>query len=167
MAELPKSMKQFTHLCVLDFPPSTERHLAALIAGLMRHINAPSFHQACCSFHSTAIHLSFALGSVLSRPCKPFWMPITSESEACDKCGLIVSMHGTCCFCGLSTPAANPDCVSDRRSNAKESLEVLVKREVFTNACVNLLRHVGTTDLTIGIEFLLATAVDLSTQPKW
>jgi len=166
MAQLPKSMKPFTHMCVPDFSQSTERQLAAFIAGLMRHVNAPFFHKACCRFHSTAIHISFALGRLLARPCKPMCMPTTQESRMCDTCGFIVCRHGTCQFCAVSTSAANSE-VSDLCSNAMEFVEFLVTRRYFTKFCCNAMRHTGTTDLTRGIELLIAAAVDLSTQPEW
>jgi len=162
--DVPWSMKQFTHLCLPTLPLSTEKHVAALIEGLMKHVDAPSFHKACCDFHSTALHLSFALGHSFAKPCRPM---CRTESEACDKCGFI-SKHPICFSCALlESGGAGTVSMSNQSSDKGESEEFLVSRDNLTNCCINVLRHVGARELTTGIELLIGVALDLSTQPEW
>merc|ERR1712107_276085 len=130
----------------------------------MRHVNAPAFQETCCIFHGTAIYVSFALGRLLSTSCKPLWTPIaTEESEVCANCGLLVSKHTTCSWCAHgATTRVDDGGVSDHSFEKSK-----INKEHLTNCCINVLRHIGPADLTTAIEYLLGTAVNMSTDPKW
>merc|ERR1712137_232626 len=136
------------------------------IAGFMKYVNAPTLNGACCVYHNTAIYFSMALGRLLSGPCKPVWMPISAEKlEVCGNCGMLVSRHNTCFFC--TNLADFSDWASAKRVSKATSRPLLLKKELFTNVCMNLLRHIGTADFTTAIEYLIGVAVDLSMQPEW
>merc|ERR1712012_982261 len=99
---LPRAMKKSAHATVVDSPVSKERSIVRAILCLMQHVNAPAFQQTCCTFHGTAIYISFALGHLLSRPCKPSWTVIPTErTEVCVNCGLLVSKNTPCVWCTL------------------------------------------------------------------
>lgn len=163
---VPKDIKKFTVASVSGSLLSKEGNIARMILCLMRHVNAPLFNQSCCAFHSTAIHILFALGPLLSKACKPLWKPIETKDE-CVSCGLMVLKNTTCLWCTpCATASTGNDSVSDRSFKA-ESENNTVSRDQFTNYCVNALRHVGQADLSTAIEYLLGAAVDLSVHPKW
>jgi len=131
----------------------------------MEHVNAPSFPSTCCAFHNTVLYTSFALGRLLSGTCESEWMP--TGAKACVDCGLLVSENGACFCCSIPTSGERKHFGSNHFPTTVASEESLISRGHFTRFCAHILRHLGTTDLEVGIEMLLGAAVDMSSQSEW
>jgi len=179
---LPEALSADTHCCLQHLPITEQKTLVKALNALIMHTNAPT-RSMCCPYHSSALHLLAGLRTIFLSPCNPLWFPI--NGTMCPSCGMLISAGLSCFFCMMmdaskthysekvvTSKAHHMIADASKRNHSdmvvtSKSHHMMVDEQYLTNNCINLLRHVGPTDMAEAMKHLARATRAIRTHPKW
>merc|ERR1712007_140456 len=138
-----------------------EKSLVKALNALILHTYAPT-KSMCCPYHSSALYLLASLRKIFSSPCNPLWFPI--NGTMCPSCGMLNGVGLSWFFCMMMDASKRHHSEEVATSTAHQ---MIVDEQYLTNSCINLLRHVGPTDLAEAMDYLARATKAIRTFPQW